>query len=140
MAWVETTLASDELADVRAKLAATGCNERHVFVGLTYGSPGEVFFALDQAELSLPTEIPLLPKEVTHVWMMRSPPTGRCIALFPGEEWIDVMEHWRISRERVARLLTEPSGPQTSIQSFAHHWDGRGLTEPLPFDPLPQRL
>jgi hypothetical protein len=93
-AWIEDMLASPDLDDVRKKLAATGAEERHVFLGVTFSSPGEVFFALQRGKgLPLPTT---LPSEITHLWLMRATsPGGRCLHWTPNEGWIDVQARWR---------------------------------------------
>ncbi len=92
--WLDETLRSSRLKDVRAKLLQTGVNERHLFVGGTYSSPSDVFFGLDYHEEGLPTRTPLLPREITHVWLMRAPVPGRCVALFPDRGWFNPMCSW----------------------------------------------
>lgn len=92
-AWINEVLASARLEDVRRKLTATAAAERHVFLGVTFSSPGEVFFALARGK-SLPPP-PTLPSEVTHVWLMRATsPGGRCLHWSPSEGWSDVERHW----------------------------------------------
>jgi hypothetical protein len=89
-AWLESTLASPHLADVRAKLAATGASARHVFLGVTYTSPGEVFFALERGK-SFPPPL-RLPNEITHLWIARATsPGGRCLHWAPDDGWIDAL-------------------------------------------------
>lgn len=69
--WTSQTLASPRLADVRSKLLRTHAAARHAFIGVTFSSPGEVYFALDiRRERSLPTMPPQLPPEISHVWLM----------------------------------------------------------------------
>lgn len=94
VSWVEETLASERLLDVRTKLMKTGAPERHVFLGVTFTSPGEVYFALSLREPTLPDGPPKLPGEITHVWLMNAPPLGRCLAWFPDRGWLDVRRHW----------------------------------------------
>ncbi len=91
--WLDRTLSSARLDDVRSKLAATGAAERHLFLGTTYSSPSDVFFALDEYNQSLPDEPPDLPHEITHLWLMRAFSVGRCIAWFPDRGWFDPSEH-----------------------------------------------
>jgi hypothetical protein len=95
--WIEDTLNSDRLADVRMKLGKTGALERHVFVGLTFSSPGEVFFSLSPYERTLPGLTPTLPPEISDLWIMQVSSAGRCLALFPMGGWIDVIDHWATS-------------------------------------------
>lgn len=92
--WLRRTLSSARLDDVRSKLAATDATERHLFLGVTYSSPSDVFFALDDYDQSLPSEPPDLPREITHLWLMRASPAGRCIAWFPDWGWFDVSKRW----------------------------------------------
>jgi hypothetical protein len=91
--WVARTLSSDELKGVRKKLAATNADERHFFLGVSYSSPGEVFFALAVDEQTLPSETPALPREITHLWLT-NPMGDRCIAWFPDRGWFDVARSW----------------------------------------------
>jgi hypothetical protein len=64
-AWIKTYLASDRTADVRRKLAATGAAERHAFIGMSFTSPGDAYFALRrEARPHLPPGNPTLPPEV----------------------------------------------------------------------------
>ncbi len=92
-AWINEVLASARLEDVRLKLAATAAAERHVFLGVTFSSPGEVFFALARGKSLLPP--PTLPAEVTHLWIMRATsPGGRCLHWSPSEGWSDVEHRW----------------------------------------------
>lgn len=92
--WLENRLFCAAWADVRRKLAATGAVERHVFVGVTFSTPGEVFFALAEGHRSVPPAPPRLPEEVTHVWVMPAQGGGRCLAWFPSRGWLDAARHW----------------------------------------------
>lgn len=92
--WVNETLWSPRLKDVRSKLAETRADERHVVVGVTYSSPSDVFFALDDYEQGLPFHDPDVPPEITHVWLMRAIGSGGCIAWFPDRGWFTPRYHW----------------------------------------------
>jgi hypothetical protein len=92
--WIARTLGSQRLTDVRAKLALTNADERHAFLGVTYTSPGNVFFALTIEEQTLPSEPPSLPVEITHLWLMNTSSLERCVAWFPDRGWFDPMRHW----------------------------------------------
>lgn len=92
--WISQTLTSTRLADVRAKLARTAALERHAFIGVTFTSPGEVYFSLSRDECTLPPEPPHLPAEITHLWLMQAPSLGRCLAWIPDRGWLDVSKHW----------------------------------------------
>lgn len=92
--WLGRTMFSARFDDVRSKLAATGAGARHAFVGPTFSSPSDVFFALGAFEESLPHDPPDLPPEITHLWLMRVSPPGRCLAWFPSVGWFDVSRRW----------------------------------------------
>ena len=92
--WLSQTLASERLDDVRSKLMATGVSERHLFLGVTYSSSSDVFFALHEYDQSFPDEPPNLPHEITHLWLMNAISIGRCIAWFPERGWFDPSAHW----------------------------------------------
>jgi hypothetical protein len=95
LAWINGFLAGDKTADVRGKLAATGAVERHAFVGLSFISPGDAFFALrEEGRPELPVSNPELPTEITHLWISTTTGHGRCLAWFPGAGWLDVADHW----------------------------------------------
>jgi len=93
--WLAAFLASGETADVRSKLAATNAPERHAFVGASFTTNGDVFFALhEEGRPELPATNPTLPPEITHLWVWTTPGIGRCLAWFPDTGWIDVSDHW----------------------------------------------
>ena len=92
--WLNQTLSSERLDDVRSKLVATGAAERHLFLGVTYSSSSDAFFALDEYDQSLPDEPPNLPHEITHLWLMHAISVGRCIAWFPERGWFEPSGHW----------------------------------------------
>ncbi len=91
--WIENTLAGPALSDVRAKLADTLAPERHVFLGVSYTSPGSVFFPLQNDERSLPPRPPRLPPQITHFWITTTS-IDRCIAWFPVKGWFDTRDNW----------------------------------------------
>ncbi|MGH9891533.1 MAG: hypothetical protein ACREA0_06025, partial [bacterium] len=92
--WIAQTVSSPRLADVQTKLARTEADERHAVLGVTFTSPGDVFFALSIEEQTLPSEPPGLPRGITHLWLMNASSPGRCIAWFPDRGWLDVRWHW----------------------------------------------
>jgi hypothetical protein len=93
--WVETFLSSTRLQDVRTKLRDTGADERHVFIGASYTSPGEVFVALSEEHVGeVPSQPPALPDEITHLWVWNAQSPARCIVWFPGRGWRDAQQHW----------------------------------------------
>src|SRR5215472_2224763 len=78
--WLRDFLSAQSRQDVRRKLAGTGATERHAFIGASYSSPGEVFFALSMEHAgALPPEPPALPPEVTHVWIWNAQSGQRCL-------------------------------------------------------------
>lgn len=93
--WINDFLASSRAADVRAKLAATGAAERHAFVGASFTTPGDAYFALGyEHRQQLPPTAPCLPLEITHLWVWATPGMNRCLAWFPDRGWFDPMDHW----------------------------------------------
>jgi hypothetical protein len=92
--WIEEFLFAEGRSDVRSKLAASDCRERHAFVFASYTSPWAAFHALSDDWRDLPTEPPHLPEEVTHLWTWTTPPTGRCLAWFPDRGWFEPRYHW----------------------------------------------
>jgi len=64
---VEDFLVSD-LND-RRKLQETGFSNRHMFVWIDRFSKQEVRQMFDQDIVKLPTRTPVLPKEITHLWL-----------------------------------------------------------------------
>lgn len=92
--WISVKLSSRQFEDNRRKLAATGADERHIFIGATFTSPREVFFALKLPDQSLPQVPPLLPPEITHLWLMNAIAAERVLAWFPDRGWIEVIRHW----------------------------------------------
>ena len=92
--WISATLSSPQFKDNRRKLAATGAHERHMFIGATFTSPGEVFFALKLPDQSLPQVPPSLPHEMTHLWLVNAIAAERVLAWFPDRGWIEVIRNW----------------------------------------------
>ena len=93
--WLADFLASGRTANVRRKLAATNAPERHAFVAASFSTDGDVFFALAQeGHPELPASDPVLPSEITHLWVGSIPSIGRCLAWFPDMVWIDVVDRW----------------------------------------------
>jgi hypothetical protein len=91
--WLADFLSAPGRADVRRKLASTGAAERHAFVGLPLGKEWSAFHSLHDRYGGLPDQPPVLPPEVTHVWVWAQP-FNRCIAWFPDRGWFTPREHW----------------------------------------------
>jgi hypothetical protein len=91
--WLADFLSAPGRADVRKKLEETGAVERHAFVGLPLGKEWSAFHSLHVQYGGLPDQPPVLPPEVTHVWVWAQP-FGRCIAWFPDRGWFDPQRHW----------------------------------------------
>jgi hypothetical protein len=92
--WVSEILASPKLANKRDKLMKTGALERHIFIGITFTSPEEVFFGLTIGEQGLPTTAPTLPPEITHLWLWNIDGGDRCVTWSADQGWRDVRNHW----------------------------------------------
>jgi hypothetical protein len=93
LTWIDGTLNSSakSITEHREKLAATGCAERHLFVGVTDASP-DAYLTLLQGTV-LPTVAPALPHEVTHLWLMNCG-ADRCLVWFPDSGWVDPRTVW----------------------------------------------
>jgi hypothetical protein len=89
---LEAALFSDGWQDNRDKLAGSGLAERHLLVEISFGPPGEAWFALSLEHRGLPARAPALPEEVTHLWVMAT--SGRCLAWWPETGWQDVADRW----------------------------------------------
>lgn len=74
-------------ADVPAKLARHDADERHAFIWSTIGTDYGVQFALENREQPPPTEAPILPEGVTHVWVAGSFTSQGVYAWFPDRGW-----------------------------------------------------
>lgn len=89
--WVEQVLAIQ--SDVPAKLKAHPAAQKHVFIWTTIGSDYGVQFQLKNQDGPLPTDAPVLPDGVTHIWVAGSFTNQEFMAWFPERGW------WRMSRE-----------------------------------------
>lgn len=93
--YLATFLTAPATSDVRRKLGGCGAAERHAFIGLSFTSPGDAFFALNyDGRPGLPPRDPVLPPEITHLWVWTVPGISRCLAWFPDRGWLDPMDHW----------------------------------------------
>lgn len=87
--WVTTFLADPEQLDVRVKLDRSGSDERHALVIL----PGFTTVPFGVSDLlwrdddSIPSAAPLLPREVTHVWLVTTWAVGTGLRWAPGSGW-----------------------------------------------------
>ena len=89
--WVSTFLADDGRADVRTKLSRSGAANRHVLVVLPgfAEAPHSVTYLLMSDSAPLPLVAPVLPDEVTHVWLMSTWAEGRGMRWSPEGGWAD---------------------------------------------------
>lgn len=87
--WVSAFLAEQQQADVLAKLARSGAEERHVFILLPGFStaPFGVVHMLMREDESVPAEAPTLPPEVTDVWLVSLWDVGRGLRWSPDRGW-----------------------------------------------------
>ncbi len=72
----------------------TGAAERHIFIGITFTSPEQVYFGLTLGEQGLPALAPTLPREITHLWLWNIEGGDRCVVWFPDRGWLDAMNNW----------------------------------------------
>ncbi|MGW3858394.1 hypothetical protein [Micromonospora arida] len=91
--YLASFLRDERRLDVRRKLAITGSDERHAFIGFSFSTPWPAWHALDEGCSELPTEPPQLPREITHLWVWAYP-LGRCIAWFPDLGWFAPRSRW----------------------------------------------
>jgi hypothetical protein len=72
LAWVPKFFAEPQQSDILTKLARSAATERHAFVFLPGFStaPFGVTDLLWQVDSVLPTDPPILPPEVTHLWLV----------------------------------------------------------------------
>jgi hypothetical protein len=92
--WVDDVLVSDPLRSKRAKLARTGADERHLFLGASYTTPWAAFLMLTAEQVVVPDRAPALPPEITHLWLMNFQAPGRCLVWYPELGWRDAQRHW----------------------------------------------
>lgn len=87
--WAAEFLVESQQADVLAKLARSGLEERHVFIllpGFTT-APFGVVDMLRREDDSVPEAPPVLPPEVTHVWLVSLWSIGRGLRWSPEGGW-----------------------------------------------------
>ena len=87
--WVGVFLRADARADVLAKLARSGFDERHVFI-VVGTEPGLAFSVVDHLirnDAPTPTVAPDLPVEVTDAWVASVWDAGRGFRWSPGGGW-----------------------------------------------------
>lgn len=87
--WTGSFLAATKQADVLAKLARSGLEERHAFIllpGFTTAPRGVVDMLMIEDD-STPDGAPSLPPEVTHVWLVSLWNLGRGLRWSPDQGW-----------------------------------------------------
>jgi len=90
--WLESTLRRPDWTDVRHKLDDAR-TQRHVAIGVTLSSPGDVHTALSRDHHGVPSRAPNLPPEMTHVWVMLTMGRGRCLMWSRQDGWVDLYRH-----------------------------------------------
>lgn len=87
--WVADFLSEDGQRDVLAKLGRSGLEERHAFVLLPgfAVAPFAVIDLLLRDDAPLPTVDPILPSEVTHVWVASTWSSGCGFRWSAAERW-----------------------------------------------------
>jgi hypothetical protein len=104
LGWIDRKLTSKHWQDNARKLSATKAAERHLFIGVSFSTVGEVFLALSYDHQSLPPAPPRLPSAFTHLWIMPIQGPGRCLAWFPDRGWFDPCRHWASEGKATIRL------------------------------------
>jgi hypothetical protein len=94
LAWIASTLGSEQhsMKVHRAKLAKSGCDERHLFIGVTDATPDAYMSLVGQLGV-VPPDSPMLPPEITHLWVMDCD-GDRCLVWFPDINWFDPSAIW----------------------------------------------
>lgn len=87
-------LSNDGLADVPRKLTQAGGSERHIFLGTSWTTPWVINRVLSDQCDDLPPIPPTLPAGVTHLWLWRYDPPGRCLHWSPISGWLESRLHW----------------------------------------------
>jgi hypothetical protein len=108
LAWIADVIASPKHADVRRKLNAVAPADRHLFLGVTYDSPGEAVIPLSHFETTLPPSVPTLPDEITHLWVM-SLVGGERVAALHGSPTVVGSMCVTIGEPSEARLMGRPT-------------------------------
>ncbi len=87
--WLSKWIARPDKADNLRKLAASGADERHLFLILPgfADAPFEVTDLLMRDGAPLPDDAPELPPAVTHIWTVSTWTTGAGMRWAPGEGW-----------------------------------------------------
>lgn len=87
--WVSEWVADPVRADNLEKLAKSGADERHLFVVLPdfADAPFGVFDLLTRDAAPLPTISPVLPPEVTHLWVLSVWTTADGVRWSPDGRW-----------------------------------------------------
>jgi hypothetical protein len=92
---LKQVLRSSRLDDVRVKLTHAGGAERHIFLGTSWTTPWAINHLLSDSHDELPHDPPALPPGITHLWVWRYVPPGRCLHWSPTQGWLDPAHHWR---------------------------------------------
>ncbi len=88
--WMSEWIIDPSRADNLTKLRRSAASERHLFViapGIESTAPFSVTDLLMRADAPLPTVAPVLPDEVTHVWIMGPWVNGRGFRWSPDLGW-----------------------------------------------------
>ncbi|MEZ0070088.1 hypothetical protein ABIA32_006140 [Streptacidiphilus sp. MAP12-20] len=96
LGWVREHLAGDSkhMVGNRRKLADSGGDERHAFIGISYTTEWHVFQALTFWTNELPPGPPALPNEITHLWLTNYQAPERCLGWSPDLGWFDASARW----------------------------------------------
>ena len=93
--WINDILMSDVLKNKRDKLMRTQATERHLFLGISYTTDWAGFLPLADDQVAVSDEAPVLPPEITHLWIMNFQAPGRCLVWYPDLGWRDTRRHWQ---------------------------------------------
>lgn len=91
--WLAATLDKPELDDNWKKLKSTGVRELHFMMGVTWSSPGDVYFALT-GQRGVPSVAPRLPTGITNLWVFDAIGFDRVLVWSAEDAWLDACHHW----------------------------------------------
>lgn len=97
--WVRDFLLDPHQNDVLAKLARSGASERHAFIlvpAFTSAPFGVVDMLWRDVDDVVPTTSPVLPDQVTHVWLMAFWNIGSGLRWSPSGGWERFERHFRL--------------------------------------------
>lgn len=89
--WLDGFLAGEGRKKIDKLTAVPGITERHLLVGVSWSAPGAVRRFLDDDVEALPSQAPVLPIGLSHLWIWPCESwTRRALSWWPDRGWFDV--------------------------------------------------